>query len=272
VHNAEMTATYSPITLGAQIHTVALRGYILTETEHAGGSFLPRHAHQNANIALIRQGSFLETVGRSEWTCKAGNAIFKPAGADHSNRYGRAGMKCLLIELPPAALGDDDVAVGLAETTVMQDGRLAHLGEALHQEMNATDASAALAAEGLVLQILATMLRMKSPRETQAPRWLSQFRAALHDRSSDTFRIGDLARELGVHPTHAVREFRRRYGTTPGDYVRRIRIDRACDLLRRGSTPASAAAAAGFSHQSHFTRLLKRYLSVTPRQYVDRLR
>jgi AraC-like DNA-binding protein len=35
---------------------------------------------------------------------------------------------------------------------------------------------------------------------------------------------------------------------------------------------ADAAAAAGFAHQSHFTRVLKRYYSVTPREYIAGLR
>jgi AraC family transcriptional regulator len=267
-----VTSTFAPITLGESIRIRDLQGSIVTETEHPATRLLPRHAHEHANLALIRRGNFVETVGTRAWECAAGSAIYKPAGADHTNRYGPAGMSCLVIELLPATLEDARTSMAFDDTAVIDDARLAHLTGELHQEMRNDDLAAPLALEGLVLLILAAMLRVRTPRERQVPQWLEAFRAALHERCVQSLRIGDLARELGVHPTHAVREFRRRLGTTPGDYVRRLRVARACELLRRGFSPAQAAAAAGFSHQSHLTRLFRRYLAVTPRQYAESIR
>lgn len=268
-----MPLRYSPITLGKPIRTLAFRGFIVTETEHSGGTSLPRHAHENANIALVRHGTVVETVGRRAWECQAGSAIYKPSGADHANRYSAGGMSSLLIELLPNTMAQlGGTSAGFRDTLVVQDPRLAHFAETLHQELRSRDATAALAIEGVVLQVLATMLRVRTPHETKAPSWLAQFRSALHDRCCDSLQIAELARECGVHPAHAVREFHRRFGTTPADYLRRLRTNRACEFLRRGMSPAEAAAAAGFAHQSHFTKVLKRYYAVTPREYLAGLR
>ena len=268
-----MPVPYSPITLGKQLRRLSFRGFIVTETEHSGGTSLPRHAHEHPNLALIRQGRFVETIGQQEWDCGPGTAIYKPSGADHANHFGSGGTKSFLVEMLPdtvARLADATPALG--DTRVVRDGRIAQLTEELHHEMSFGDATAPLAIEGLVLQILAAMLRMRTPRESKAPAWLARFRSALHDRCCDAVQIAELAQECGVHPAHAIREFHRRFGTTPADYVRRLRTDRACEFLRRGMSAADAAAAAGFAHQSHFTRVLKRYHSVTPREYLAGLR
>lgn len=268
-----MFVRYSPITLGKPLRKLAFPGFIVTETEHSGGTSLPRHAHEHPNLALIRQGRFVETIGQRGWDCGPGTAIYKPSGADHMNHFGSGGTKSFLVEmLPDTVARFAGATTSLGETRVVQDGRIAQLTEDLHQEMSLGDETAALAVEGLVLQMLAVMLRVRTPREAKAPAWLARFRAALHDRCCDAVQIATLAEECGVHPTHAIREFHRRFGTTPADYLRRLRTDRACEFLRRGMSAADAAAAAGFAHQSHFTRVLKRYYSVTPREYLAGLR
>ena len=273
MHNRLMSSAFAPITLGQQIRSRAIRGYVLTETDHPANRSLARHAHEHANIALIRRGEFMETIGHRTWKCAAGSAIFKPAGAEHANRYGATGMACLLIEILPDALETSGFSEGgLRETAVLHDGRFVELTATLCREIEASDSAASLAIEALVLQIMATMLRIRSPRERCIAPWLKTFRDALHERSDETIRITDLARELGVHPTHAVRAFRSHFGMTPGEYLRRIRVERACRLLRDGMSIADAAVSAGFAHQAHFSRLLKRYERVTPRQWLDLFR
>ena len=82
-------------------------------------------------------------------------------------------------------------------------GAIGQLTEGLHHEMGLGDASAPLAIEGLVLQILAAMLRIRTPRESKAPAWLARFRGALHDRSCDAVQIAELAQECGAERSSA---------------------------------------------------------------------
>lgn len=62
--------------------------------------------------------------------------------------------------------------------------------------------------------------------------------------------------------------FQRCFGCAPGEYMRRLRVDHARRTLERGLDPLSEVALdAGFSDQSHLTRLFRRYLGTTPGSY-----
>jgi AraC-like DNA-binding protein len=80
----------------------------------------------------------------------------------------------------------------------------------------------------------------------------------LHSQFRESLRVFDRAAEAGAHPVHLAREFRAQEKQTPGDYVQRLRVRAACDLLGdRDTSLAGVAADCGFSDQSHFTRTFK---------------
>src|SRR5438309_377932 len=73
---------------------------------------------------------------------------------------------------------------------------------------------------------------------------------------------------VGVHAVHLAREFRKHYGCTAGDYVRQLRIEYAFrEIGRSGSSLAEIASAAGFSDQSHFSKVFRRFTGMTPANY-----
>ena len=82
--------------------------------------------------------------------------------------------------------------------------------------------------------------------------------------ADDVVTLDALARELGTHPSHLVRVFRRDYGLPPHRYVVGRRLDRARRLLLEGMTVADVAAATGFHDQSHLTRHFRALLGTTP--------
>ena len=60
---------------------------------------------------------------------------------------------------------------------------------------------------------------------------------------------------------------------SPGEYVRRLRVEIACQRLASSDMPlAEIALAAGFSDQSHFTKTFRHYNGMTPGEYRRRLR
>ena len=72
---------------------------------------------------------------------------------------------------------------------------------------------------------------------------------------------------------HLARAFRKHFGCTPGEYVRHLRIEFASRELSKSDTPlVEIALAAGFAHQSHFSRIFKRQTGMTPSAFRAALR
>jgi AraC family transcriptional regulator len=102
-------------------------------------------------------------------------------------------------------------------------------------------------------------------REWRDMSWLDAVRSRLREEYRQPFALGDLARSAHRHPSHLVRAFRRRWGMTPGDYLRRVRVAAAIRLLRESNEPASIIALkTGFADQSHMGRCMRRFAGQTP--------
>ena len=103
------------------------------------------------------------------------------------------------------------------------------------------------------------------------PAWLERAREQLDDDWMHTPRLSALARNADVHPVYFSRAFRRRFGCSPGEYLRHCRMERAIGLLHDPNMGlAQVAVACGFVDQSHFTHAFRRNYRCTPAQYRAR--
>ncbi len=79
-----------------------------------------------------------------------------------------------------------------------------------------------------------------------------------------TVSMDALEAETGLGKWQMIRQFRAVYGTSPYRYRVLRRIDEARRLMDAGVQAADAAAAAGFSDQSHMSRQFKKTYGMTP--------
>jgi AraC family transcriptional regulator len=80
-----------------------------------------------------------------------------------------------------------------------------------------------------------------------------------------------LAEQTNLSPYHFARLFHQTTGESPHQFVLRQRVERAQWLLKETDRPLShIAVESGFANQSHFTRIFKRHLGLTPRTYRQR--
>lgn len=101
----------------------------------------------------------------------------------------------------------------------------------------------------------------KAPNARQVQRAVDFIEAHL-DRPLSLHRIASVA---GMSISALQRSFRSLTGDSVHRYVVRRRVERARMLLAKGSLPASEVAlTAGFSHQSHMARWMRRILGITP--------
>jgi AraC-like DNA-binding protein len=75
-----------------------------------------------------------------------------------------------------------------------------------------------------------------------------------------------------LSPYYFARAFESEIGVPPHAYLEGVRIRKAREFLDRGDTIVSAALSVGYSDQSHLTRRFKRFLGITPGQYIREAR
>ncbi len=108
----------------------------------------------------------------------------------------------------------------------------------------------------------------KGARIKKAPVWLSKVVDLINNKYSRNITLTEMAESAVVHPSHLVEVFREHHHCTPGEFLRRVRIDSAIRQLRNPEIHlAEISNSVGFSDQSHFTRIFKRLTGLTPAQY-----
>ena len=80
----------------------------------------------------------------------------------------------------------------------------------------------------------------------------------------------ELAREAGMNANAFIRKFRQAVGHTPHQYLLRLRVERACEWMRRRElTMDQIAEAAGFCDRFHFSRVFKQVMGVSPAKFRE---
>jgi AraC family transcriptional regulator len=251
-------------------------GFTFVESAYSRQSQLrlPVHIHENAFLCFVVAGVCEESSGGRTKTVHPSALMFHPAGEPHADRWHEMGGRSFHVNISEArakALADN-VPV-LNAPAVFEHGMVPWLARRLYGEYQRRDDLALLAMEGLVLEILAEVSRQRADPERTPPRWLLRARDLLHARFAEDLTLGEIGSEVGVHPVHLSRVFRRQFNCTPGDYVRRLRVDAARQLLATSEASlVEIALTVGFADQSHFTKTFRRLVQMTPGQYRRTLR
>ena len=250
--------------------TRSIAGFVITELTQPAHRRLPWHVHTNASICYVRAGCYTERVGAREWECPRHSLVLKPPGERHADQFGSRGGTCLLIEVSPARLAMiEERSAITTQPGLVRNPKLAALGHRVHAEFSAEDAWSSLVVEGLILEILGEGARAGSASPTPGrPAWLQRALDLIHDGYAEPLTLSLVAREVGVHPAHLARTFRRQQGTSIGEYVRRLRIEHATkELAGTGTSIAGIAQRTGFFDQSHFSRVFREHTGMSPVQF-----
>lgn len=122
--------------------------------------------------------------------------------------------------------------------------------------------------ENLLLDVYKKFLKHKSGK---VPAWAKELKEIIQDQidTNLTLSLKELSESLDVHPSYLSREFSKYFDDLSfGDYIRKLRIEKAIVLLNdQKNTLAEIAYLTGFSDQSHFNRIFKKYTGKNPSEY-----
>ncbi|HJT92805.1 MAG TPA: helix-turn-helix transcriptional regulator [Mycobacterium sp.] len=104
--------------------------------------------------------------------------------------------------------------------------------------------------------------------DTAQPPLLRRAVTFIHDNAQRNIGLGDIAAAVGVTPRSVQYMFRRHLGTTPLEYLRRLRLDRAHRDLQAADpavdTVTAIAGRWGFSHPGRFSIAYRQAFGTKP--------
>src|SRR5262249_43947628 len=247
-------------------------GFVLRELYYAPRVSLPRHSHETVYISLLLEGSYREEDGRRKHHIHPDTMLLHPMGKLHSIETGRSGARIFCIQFTPAgACRLSAHAVDLSQGLERLGGPAVLLAHRLYQQFRRTDTASTLAMEGLIFEIVSELLFPEQTRkDSQHFPWMKKVLAFLHASYRQPISLEKTAQAAGVHPVHLARSFRRTPGLTLGEYVRRLRIEDACRrLITTDIAITGVALECGFSDHSHFARVFRRHMGVSPGRFRE---
>ena len=265
-----------PVTFGSPtFKTANLRGLEVSDIGFPPGLELPRHTHDRAVFAVTIEGEWDSVMSGRPQLCSPGTILTEPAGQLHANHFGGRGARVILIQADPVR---EELSKPcrrlLDEVNLLRQTEVTALARGIAAELAAPDSLTGLALESATLEMFLVAARAVSvPLRNSLPVWLQRARELAHDSFRSEWSLSGFASQLGVHPAHLARAFRRAYQLPIGAYIRRLRMQWAAEQLVWSDVPISVVALeAGFTDQSHFTRAFVKFSGSTPAAYRRLLR
>lgn len=221
------------------------------------------HTHAEAHFVLLQAGHYVSSAAGAPDVAEGPALIYNPPGTRHRDRFRGEGGRFLAVSMPASTLHGFADAVALPDRPCVLGPGTAGTADRL-----AASDDDDVGLESLCVELLAAAADRVRGESTRTPPWLWRARERIHDDCGADLVLSDIAAAAGVHPVHLTRAFRRHFGCTPGDYLRRCRLNKAARLLAEThNNLAGIAADCGYADQPHFAHAFRAAFGVSPRQY-----
>ena len=232
-------------------------------------SYTPRPAVHVAarpfnSLTFRRSGSITVKSEHGEFVSGPGTLTFIPKGCDYESEILEAGDMYVMhfytvgdeYEKPECAAHGFPLAVSNLFANLISR----HTSEG-------TD----LACMSMAYELLSEARTALSPPTVHPHRRMIKCKEYLDENICDSsLRISELAEMCEVSEVYFRREFKKFYGTSPMDYIKRRRIEVAQGLLQTGLCSVTETAfQSGFESISYFSSEFRRLTGISPSEYIN---
>lgn len=259
-------------------HDRELHGLEVLHAQFVGHRY-SRHAHDYFVVALVETGAASYWYRGAQRVAHAGQIFVVNPDEPHTGEAATPSGYIYRVLYPRAeylASVAADVGRGTRvpffKASLLQDRSLANLVSRFHRRI--AEKAPKSECESLLLRALARLITRYTDPQV-APRPVGRERPAvkkareyIEANFGEDVSLSKLAALASLSPYYFARAFEREVGLPPHAYLESVRITKAREFLDRGAPLASAALSVGYSDQSHLTHRFKRFLGITPGQYV----
>ena len=243
---------------------------IITKVEFFDMSYDPMKAKVSprnfSSLTYRKSGRVLIASNKNEFVSDADTLTFMPTGCDYSTEILEGGQMIILhYQIAEGSKDFFDKPTLIHPTN--KNRFLDIFSKALSHSIVGNGCACMSDAYRLFSEIFKeTYLCALSP----SPRLVTVKQYIDENFTSPELRISNLARLNKTSEAFFRREFKKHYGESPLEYIKRRRIEMACHLLcTELYSITEVASHSGFDNVSYFSSEFKRYMGCSPKEYRD---
>ncbi len=223
----------------------------------------PEH-HAFAELVYVLTGRYESQVNGRAINCTAGEVCFYPPHTAHQPRHRYASPPVLIVLQwdggPRTAPWDAHFTTRDLHSRIVST--LTWMWNTASLPVDARQALHTPLLQALSVEISGLMATEPEPTDPA-----ERAAAIIRHRLPYQFSIEEVAQHIGIDPAHLSRLFRVRFGVPPIQYTKRLRLEKAVNLIRSTRLPLKTIARqVGYSSGQHLSTLIKQMYGRPPSQ------
>ena len=254
---------------GAIHRKIETSAFAYKEVEDFDNIEVPLHTHENAHFLFVIKGKYEATVKDKKQSFSTSSMLYYPAGTTHRDHFYTEGeRRFMTVSLTSETNRKLLEEVNFIDySTDFNCPEISWLGKRICREIQTPDSLTPIVLDAMANELLVYSARNLDKSE-KAPAWLKKAHELINDCCTESVTIAEIAVAVGVHSIHLARTFRKFFNCSPGEYLRKCRIELATNLLLNSKkTLVDIALITGFTDQSQFTQSFKQSTGMTPAKF-----
>lgn len=248
------------------------------------------HCHDFIEFAIILKGEGLFFIDGKEYEVKEGDLIILNPGTYHKSLIGKK-PSCLANECYISFSGVQFRDMEKEQMPLFEPGQLVYsmpaglrqeifkLCTAISKEYQVCRTGRYFMMKAYLIQLLCLLIREQAEAKSEASGYIfqsvnkkyvvNQIKKYLDEHYREKISLDQIARNMYLSTFYISKIFKSETGDTPINYLIRLRMERAKEILQEGevSSIQAVAASVGYEDAYHFSKLFKKYYGVAPSRY-----
>ena len=250
---------------------MSLDGILLTKYDYHEDK-TPWHYHENPYFMFVLHGNMMDSNKKVKTLLPPGSLMFTNwqeihYGSKHSNNAGG-----FHLELEKNWFEKYDISpMDLEGSLHLENPLVKGLMNKVYLETKINDNHSQASIELLILDIFNKMKNSLLHLDSKKPSWVKKLCEFILDSEVD-YSLSNLSQELNIHPGHLSREFHKYFGSTLGQYIRQLKLNKAIIMMSTNQfSMTEICYKCGFYDQSHFISNFKSIYNTTPSNYLKQI-
>lgn len=234
----------------------------------------PPHIHPHLELIYVKSGASIATADNKKYRLGDGDLFLTFPNQIHFYHDETSIDAYMLIFAPDLFSDLKDIFQNKTPISpVLHEDQLpGDIAERLvniRERLNSDDHFSRICAKGGLLSLLGEILPQMALTDTQADQdSIKRLLIYCTENYLEPLSLDILSSELHLNKYYISHIFQERMNMSYKDFINRLRVEHACNLLTKDAHVTEVAYASGFTTIRTFNRAFLKHMGMTPREYV----